>query len=254
MCQKNNSVARFSNRVENYIKYRPHYPKEIIKILENKIELKKDDIIADIGSGTGFSCINFLENGNTVIGVEPNTEMREASLKILENYKNFSVINGLSENTTLQEKSIDVIVAGQAFHWFDYKKAKIEFQKILKNNSYVVLIWNEKLMDKKNTFMYDYGQILLKYGTDYEKVTYSNVSEEIISDFYTSYKVEDIPNFQYFDFESLKGRLLSSSYAPLEGKEHDEMLIKLKESFDKYQIEGKIFFEYETKIYYGKIH
>ncbi|MFN8674432.1 MAG: class I SAM-dependent methyltransferase [Candidatus Sericytochromatia bacterium] len=254
MCIKNNSIERFSNRVENYIKYRPHYPKEIIDILANKINLKVTDKIADIGSGTGISAINFLENGNTVIGVEPNDEMRKASEKLLANFKKFSVIKGTSDNTNLEKNTIDLIIVGQAFHWFDYKNTKIEFQKILKKDAYVVLIWNEKVMGIKDTFMYEYGKILLKYGTDYEKVTYSNLSEEIIKEFFNNqFKVETLSNFQYFDFDALKGRLLSSSYVPLEGESYNNMLLDLKTNFDKYKKEGKVNFEYETKIYYGKI-
>ena len=74
---------RFSSRVENYIKYRPGYPESIISILQLEIGLMVDDIVADIGSGTGLSAKLFLENGNIVYGVEPNEPMRKASEGLL---------------------------------------------------------------------------------------------------------------------------------------------------------------------------
>jgi precorrin-6B methylase 2 len=70
------STKRFSNRVGNYSSYRPRYPKSLINLLIQKISLTPELIIADIGSGTGISTEPFLENGNTVYGIEPNREMR----------------------------------------------------------------------------------------------------------------------------------------------------------------------------------
>src|SRR5438552_226529 len=126
----NNSTTRFSNRVEQYVKYRPSYPKEIIPFLENTIDLNPSFVIADIGSGTGISSKIFLANGNTVYAVEPNNEMRNKAEELLWQYDSFISINGTAEQTTLADTSADMIVAGQAFHWFDAVKAKIEFRRI----------------------------------------------------------------------------------------------------------------------------
>jgi ubiquinone/menaquinone biosynthesis C-methylase UbiE len=139
-----NSTTRFSDRVENYIKYRPHYPPEVIDYLQSQNVLADSSVIADIGSGTGISTEMFLNNGNTVYGVEPNKEMREAAERLLKDYKNFVSVNGTAEETTLKNKSIDIVTAGQAFHWFDIPKSKAEFKRILKDTGYVVLMWNNK--------------------------------------------------------------------------------------------------------------
>ena len=137
-------TERFSNRVENYVKYRPNYPKKIISFLEKEIGLSSSSIIADIGSGTGISSEMFLKNGNIVYGVEPNKEMREAAERLLAEHPNFKSINGTAEDTTLAANSIDILSAGQAFHWFDVIKTEIEFKRILKNGGWVVLVWNER--------------------------------------------------------------------------------------------------------------
>lgn len=248
------SKERFSNRVNNYLKYRPHYPEKIIEILQEKINLKKDWVIADIGSGTGFSSEIFLKNGNLVYGVEPNTEMRQAAEILLKQYEDFKSINGSAEKTNLENKSIDLIIAGQAFHWFNIHDTKIEFQRILKDRRYIVLFWNERKVNKNN-FLIDYESILKKYGKDYEKIKHRDINEEVFIKFYGSnnYIQEILENYQYFDWPGLKGRLLSSSYIPLEGETgFTDMINELKLIYDKYKINDIIKFEYDTKIYVGQ--
>ena len=142
----NDNTKRFSNRVDNYVKYRPSYPKEIISFLENAIQFKNDFVVADIGSGTGILSKMFLDNGNTVYAVEPNTAMRNKAEELLKNYPLFKSIDGTAEQTTLQNSSIDIITAAQAFHWFDAEKTKAEFRRILKPGGYCCLIWNERLV------------------------------------------------------------------------------------------------------------
>jgi SAM-dependent methyltransferase len=252
--RSHNPLTRFSDRVEYYIKYRPHYPSEIIDYLKSQNVLKDDAIIADIGSGTGISTEMFLKNGNKVYGVEPNKEMRESAEKLLAGYKYFTSINGTAENTTLTEKSVDMVTAGQAFHWFDIPKAKAEFNRILKPGGYVVLMWNIKQLDT-TPFMFAYERMLLEYGTDYVEVKHENLGEDIFNLFYhKGCRIKTFSNEQVFDFEGVKGRLLSSSYAPTEqSSDYKPMIKELNRIFDEHNKAGKITFEYITKVYSGKL-
>jgi len=246
------STKRFSNRVENYVKYRPHYPKEIIPYLKEHINLLPECIIADIGSGTGISSELFLQNGNKVYGIEPNKEMREAAEKYLKKYDYFLSVNGTAEDTLLESNSMDIIVCGQAFHWFDVDRAKIEFKRILKENGYVVLMWNER-NTRASQLLEDYESLIKKFGTDYAQVCQKDeqVNESIKTLFSPgNFELKMVENFQLFDFEGFKGRLLSSSYVPAE---NEEMIAELKELFDKYQKDGVVKFEYDTNVYCGKI-
>jgi SAM-dependent methyltransferase len=251
---KKNATQRFSSRVENYVKYRPNYPQEVINYLQKNCQLISESVVADIGSGTGFLTELFLQNGNCVYGVEPNQQMQEAGELFLKNYLDFISVAGTAEETTLPDKSIDFVVAGQAFHWFDRDKTKIEFQRILKPQGWVVLIWNDRRTDS-TPFLVAYEQLLNTYGTDYGKVNHKQIDKAILDPFF-DWDCQELNfyNFQNFDFEALKGRLLSSSYTPeAEDSRYEEMLSQLKEIFDNYQIDENVVFEYDTKVYCGRL-
>ena len=249
-----NSTTRFSNKVENYIKYRPHYPIEVIDYLKSENILKKDSVIADIGSGTGISAEMFLKNGNTVYGVEPNKEMREAAECLLSNYKNFISVNGTAEVTSLGIHSIDLIVAAQAFHWFDFDKTKAQFKRILKPKGNVVLLWNARLTDT-TPFLKDYEKMLVDYGTDYLEVRHDNLGKVVFEDFFEGkYSIKTFKNFQLFDYDGVKGRLLSSSYIPAESDpNYKPMLNELKRIFGMHNKNGRVSIEYETQVIAGKL-
>jgi SAM-dependent methyltransferase len=248
------SVERFSSRVENYIRYRPGYPAEILSPLRSECGLSPHSVIADIGSGTGKLSELFLRNGNQVIGVEPNRGMRQAAERLLSLQNNFRSIDGSAEATTLANHSVDFVTAGQAFHWFDPHKARLEFARILKPDGWVVLVWNLRLVDT-TPFLREYEALLLKYGTDYEPVRHENAAPSIQAFFAPGEPlVRTFPNRQVFDFDGLKGRVLSSSYTPeREDPSFESMINELKQVFEAHQINGHISFDYDTQVFYGRI-
>ncbi len=247
-------TKRFSKRVENYIKYRPSYPAEIIPLLEAECGLAAESVVGDVGSGTGILTELFLRHGNKVFGVEPNPEMRRAGEKLLANYPNFISVAASAEETSLPNESIDLIAAGQSFHWFDRDLAKIEFQRILKRNGWVVLMWNGFRVET-SPLNKGYQDIVLRYGTDYKEVAREITGVDVESFFAPgSCKCAKFTFKQVFDFAGLKGRLLSSSYAPESSDPNFEQMIEeLRALFDANQQEGKVDFNYETEVYYGKL-
>ena len=244
-----NSTKRFSDRVEDYIKYRPGYPKDLIDILKWELNLDSNNTIADIGSGTGISSIPFLENGNKVYGIEPNKEMRQAAEEVLNQYPNFISVDGTAEETTLPTKTVDIIFCGQAFHWFDKTKSKKEFDRILKDQGHLVFVWNSR--STKREFQKEYENALLENIDEYKFVNHRNISDKQIQDFFEPKKmiVFKIDNKQTFDLEGLKGRLKSSSYCPKSGEAYNKLMAQIKSIFDKYQSNNVVDFEYETQIY-----
>lgn len=249
-----NSVNRFTSRVENYVKYRPHYPCEIVSFLSEEINLTKDTVVADIGSGPGISSEHFIANGNTVYAVEPNDEMRRCAEEIFAGSKNFISINGTAENTSLKDNSVGMIIAGQAFHWFDTVKCRKEFHRILVKDGYVVLIWNEKL--ESDDFMKEYYALIKNFGIDYEIVNHANVDKESLQKFFApnECRLKIFYHTHSLDYDGLKGRLLSSSYIPLEGEAHKKMMTEMNGIFDRYQTGGKVSMMYETLVYYSKLN
>jgi ubiquinone/menaquinone biosynthesis C-methylase UbiE len=248
------TIERFSNRVENYVKYRPDYPKETLHLFREEMNLQNDSVIADIGAGTGISARMFLENGNPVFGVEPNAAMREAAENFLKEFPNFTSVDGTAENTRLDDESIDFVVAAQAFHWFDETKTRKEFKRILKKNGFVVLMWNERQLDT-TAFLKDYEKLLIEFGTDYQKVRHENITKEILGGFFQAdFREAVFQNGQTIDFDGLRGRMLSSSYIPSEGNPRfSEMIKNLELLFATHAENGKIDILYDTRIFYGQI-
>jgi SAM-dependent methyltransferase len=249
-----NSVERFNNRVDNYVRYRPGYPVEVINLLSSKANLLPSSIVADIGSGTGISARMFLENGNTVYGVEPNEIMRAAASKYLESFDRFQSIAGTAEATTLTSGSVDFVVAAQAFHWFDARRTRSEFKRVLAENGFVVLIWNERQL-ATTAFLRDYESLLIEFGSDYGAVRHENITKEKLRDFFqTDFDDSTFLNRQILDFDGIRGRMLSSSYIPVEGHpRYDEMVKKLRAIFAEHQETGKIEILYDTRVFYGQI-
>jgi len=247
-------TKRFSSRVENYVRFRPGYPKEIIILLKSECGLKPQSIIADIGFGTGKLTELFLENGNAVFGIEPNREMREAGERFLKKFPNFTSLAATAEDTALPDASADFIAAGQAFHWFDRERCRKEFARILKPAGWIVLVWNDRKTET-TPFLIAYENLLKTYATDYSKVDHKQIDDDVVREFFGySPAKKTFPSAQEFDFEGLKGRLLSSSYAPEAGQRgHTEMLRDLEQLFNAHQKIGRVQFIYDTVVYYGRL-
>jgi ubiquinone/menaquinone biosynthesis C-methylase UbiE len=247
------SKQRFSNRVADYVRYRPGYPTGVRDVLRAECLLKSGHVIADIGSGTGFLSELFLKNGNRVFGVEPNEAMRQAGEEYLASYDGFASINGSAESTTLDDASVDFVTAGQAFHWFDQNAARAEFLRILKPAGWVVVIWNERLTDT-TPFLRDYEALLREFGTDYASVKESYPSEQHMREFFGAgaYSSHMLPNFQDFDFEGIAGRLRSSSFIPApDSPNFAPMMEELQRIFAANNQDNLVRLEYTTHVYFG---
>jgi SAM-dependent methyltransferase len=249
-----NATSRFSDRVENYVRYRPGYPAEVIQTLKTKCGLTPSQVVADVASGTGIWTRMLLENGNPVFGVEPNAEMRQAGERLLAGFPGFTSVAGTAEATTLKDRSVDFVTAAQAAHWFDRARARQEFVRILKPGGWLVLLWNERLTDS-TAFLRAYEQLLLKYGTDYQDIRHEHTTAEV-NEFFdpAPFQECDFPMRQEFDYTGIEGRLLSSSYAPgPEHPQHAPMLRELRRIFDGFAVEGRAAFEYNTRVYFGRL-
>jgi ubiquinone/menaquinone biosynthesis C-methylase UbiE len=237
------------------VKYRPGYPVDLVPRIAEITGLKPKHTIADIGSGTGLSALPFLESGNTVIGIEPNDNMRNLGDEFLKTWKNFRSVSGTAEDTHLKAHSVDLILAAQAFHWFDPESARTEFRRILREPGWALLIWNDR-QTASSPFLREYEDLLLRHGTDYTTVNHRNIDDGRVAAFFQDAPVSklELSYRQHVDYDGLKGRLDSSSYIPEPGSaEYERMIAELKELFDRHNKNGFVDIDYTTLVYAGRL-
>lgn len=248
-------LTRFSDRAEDYAKYRPHYSHDVVHALQQACGLRAEHLIADVGCGPGLLAEVFLENGNRVIGVEPNPEMRIAGEKYLAGHPKFEMIDGSAERTTLPDASVDFVAAGQAFHWFRPPEARVEFARILKPGGWAVLVWHDRSTEA-TPFLREYEQFVRRHAIDYEQISHKWVAGYgAVEHFFAPNEMKLIHQHseQRIDYDGLRGRLLSSSYIPRSGPRHQAMMNELPQFFASHAAGHRLTLEYDTKIYYGHL-
>jgi SAM-dependent methyltransferase len=248
------STRRFTDRVADYVKFRPTYPREVATFVHAECGIAPAAHVADIGAGTGLSTKLFLDAGHPVVAVEPNAAMREAADRLLGAYPGYRSVAGTAEATTLDSASIDLVTSAQAFHWFDKAGAAREFARILKPRGQIVLFWNSRLLHG-TPFLAGYEALLQRFCADYARVAESYPDDAAMADWFgDGFERKSVfPNAQWLDYEGLEGRLMSSSYAPKPGDPlHEPMLAALRALFDETQSEDRVDFAYETRVYAGR--
>lgn len=247
------ATKRFSERVENYRRYRPGYPPELLRFLADELRLRAGCVVADIGSGTGLLSGLLLESGAHVIGIEPNREMREAAEKALASHPRFRSVEAVAEATSLPGDSVDLITAAQAFHWFNVEQIRVEWARILRPAGNVALIWNER--SDESGFMREAGQLIDSYAERRDPAgAIREAGKSRIGAFFAPHPVRlrEFPHRQDFDFAGLLGRVASSSYLPNEvDDDFEPMAGELRRIFEKWQQHGTVAFEYRTRVYYS---
>lgn len=243
-------TQRFSERVDNYAKFRPTYPQAIVHFLRETIHLNRKHVIADIGSGTGIFTELLLRHGFTVIGVEPNAAMREAGEAHLRHFTHFTSRDGTGEATGLDDHSVDLITVAQAFHWLEPVSTATEFKRILRPGGHTLLVWNMRLTD--TPFLKAVDELKRSIGKNYEAIHQSHGDEVAIRRFFNSGDVtlKSFRHDQMMDFAALRGQMLSASYMPNEGAPgYEEMMFALEEIFNRYSENGQVHMEYETRMF-----
>lgn len=246
-------TQRFSSRAQDYSKYRPGYPPELISLLEREARLLPSSVMADVGAGTGILSELFLRNGNTVHAIEPNDAMRARAEQSLGNNSRFHSQNSTAEHIDLADGFVDAVVVAQAFHWFDGPKAAEEFRRITKPSGFIALIWNVR-NPALSPFAAEYERIVHAYGSEFARSGKEVVSEQRLRELFgPGLQQHELANFQDLDWPALRGRLLSASYMPLAGQPgHEPMLADLRRAFDAHQRQTQVRLEYETRVFIVK--
>ena len=220
------STTRFSKRAEDYARYRPSYPAEAIAaILDGFAEPR----VADLGAGTGISSVLLADAGVDVFAIEPNAAMRSS----IPSRPEIVVVDGTAESTTLPDRSVDVITALQAYHWFDPDRVLGEAERIGRSHARFAAVWNER--DESDSFMLAYSDIIRRYMADDTETARraSSIDSDLRRNGWSNVRVLDFRHAQPVDWESLIGRTRSASYLPREGPAYESMAAELRALYDR---------------------
>jgi len=243
---------RFDERVDDYVKWRPDYPDEAVQHVIAALGLTYGSKVADIGSGTGKLSRPFLESEVNVIGVEPNEPMRRAGDLLLGSFEGFDGVDGKAESTGLENQSVDGIIAGQAFHWFDAKACSEEWRRILKPGKGISLVWNCRHLEG-TPFAEAYESFLQQWGIDYDEVSEQyEKGDDLKTVLGSSYDQRSFLNRQVLPLEGLVGRILSCSYMPgQKSANYAEMEGAISEMFHAHSENGRVTVLYDTNVYWN---
>jgi SAM-dependent methyltransferase len=249
-----NPTGRFTGRVEAYRRYRSRYPREIIPMLQERCGLTPASIVADIGAGTGMLAEVFLENGNRVFAVEPNSEMRAACEELRPQFPALTCIDGTAEETSLPGQSIDFVVVGRAFHWFDHARCRREFMRILRPGGWVVLAGQGPRRGTEPV-QQDYQAIIRAHGLDYATLRDRYNVAAAARQFFAGGTLQEaeFPRAEELTYEGLEGHTLSLSVTPQ--RDHPRfpaMQRALKDYFEKYQRDGKVRLPMNCQVHFGQ--
>lgn len=249
------STGRFTDRVADYVRYRPDYPRALADWLRHALHVSSAWTVADVGAGTGISSKMLLDAGCHVVAVEPNAAMREAALAWLGRNARFHAVDGAADATGLADHSVDMVAAAQAFHWFDPAAAHCEFARILRPAGVAAVWWNSR-RTAGTPFRDGYEALLREYGTDYAGVAVRYPGDAAMRAWFgTGFRAAArFDHRQPVDFAGLRGRLLSSSYAPRAGHpRYGPMLAALRALFDRCAVDGRVTIEYDTRVFAGAL-
>ena len=244
---------RFTGRAFFYSTSRPSYPRRILDILRSEIDFDETYTIADIRSGTGLLSQIFLENGNRALAVEPNEAMRDFAEKSLRRFPRFLSVRGTAEHTGLETASVDLVVIGQALHWFNCEASSREFERILKTNGHVCIAYNDR--NTEDSFMKDYDYIIRKYAQN--RASVPSIDDAYLSRFFKDgkYSKFSLPNEQLLNLDGPLGRMTSASYmpSPSDGNRFALFREDAARLFETYEKLGRVKMPYDTTILLGKI-
>jgi len=245
---------RFSNRVADYVRYRPSYPSALLEWLYDVSGFDASWDVADIGSGTGIFAALLLAHGNRVYGVEPNDAMRAEAERTLGTQARFISVRGSAEDTHVPGASVDLVTAAQSFHWFEPAATKREFVRILKPGGWALIVFNSRRIDA-SPFMRAYDEFLHARAVDYGRVDHRLATHpEHLRAFLGEYHEWRFHHTVHHDWKAVRGLSLSSSYSPApDHPDHAAFVADLEHIYRAHAVNDRVDFLYETEAYASRM-
>ncbi len=240
-----NPQERFSERAEDYAKYRPSYPAAAIDSILEGLDNPSQLVAADIGAGTGISSRLLAQRGVRVLGIEPNAQMRQAALP----HPLVEFHDGSAENTNLPNTSVDLVVCFQSFHWFDPQPTLLEFRRLLKPTGRLAVVWNDR--DRSDKFTQSYTHLIQRASNHHPAESrLVSVDPLLGSPLFPNVRCHTFANRQELDLDGLVGRAMSVSYIPRSGLAQQQLISALKELYnDSCDDNDLVYLVYRTSVY-----
>jgi SAM-dependent methyltransferase len=239
------SVTRFNDRVDDYVKYRPTYPRQAIDAILDGLGTFEQLVAADVGAGTGISARLVGDRGVRVFAIEPGEEMRRVAAR----HPNVSWVDGRAEATGLDPESLDLVLCAQSFHWFDPRATLAEFARILRKGGRLAIMWNRRSDDDPFTRAYRHAIVDVAGHLPAERMMFDR-NVIVRSGLFSAPERLAFPNYQKLDLDGLIGRAHSASYVPKTGAAGQRMLDLLDELYRNYaDSAGFVTMVYETEVY-----
>jgi len=239
------TVARFSDRAADYVRYRPAYPAEAVDAILDGLGPPERLVAADVGAGTGISARLLGARGVRVIAVEPGEGMRRAA----DPHPNVAWVAGRAEATGLGSQAVDLVLCAQSFHWFQRATTLSEFARILKERGRLAIAWNRR--STSDPFTAGYRQAIVDVGGEIA-VEGQPFDPNVIgaSGLFSSPERQGFPNSQRLDLAGLIGRARSASYVPKSGAAGERLLSLLRALHERYDDgSGFVTLVYDTEVF-----
>jgi ubiquinone/menaquinone biosynthesis C-methylase UbiE len=252
------SLNYFSERAEDYEKYRPNYPASAIDTILSGLGSPTQITAVDVGAGTGIGARLLADRGVRVVAIEPNEDMRRAATP----HEGVDFLAGTAEQTPLKNASVDLVTSFQAFHWFDFDKSLKEFRRILKASGRLALVWS--FWDQDDLVSRDYTRLVFEASKDLEHQSQSGVQlnkwfksiryqlfwQGFWLPYFTNLRRHKFVSSQDLDFTGLVGLARSQGFTPSEGKGLEKLMSDLavfhQRSCDR---RGLVRLSYRTHLY-----
>jgi SAM-dependent methyltransferase len=252
------ATSLFQGKATEYARYRVDYPGSVISAALQSVGIVRDDVIADLGSGTGMLSRWFLERGNRVFGVEPDDGMRQVAEKSLLRFgASFISVDGTAERTSLGDASVTVVTAGNAFHYFNSRATRTEAERILQRGGRV-LIMGHDVASQPNDFMKAYFGFIAGVAVPEARVFHEqDRSLRATEIFFAGIPVheEDMGDHTFnLTWDGLRGRFLSTAAAPAEDDpKRSAVITQLADVFRRFEKDGTIPFQLRWRYTWGQL-
>jgi ubiquinone/menaquinone biosynthesis C-methylase UbiE len=216
-----NPARSFGSVAQAYDRGRPAYPADAVSWLAGG-EAK---VVLELGAGTGKLTRLLVDQGHAVFATEPD----EAMLAVLhERVPEVSAKVATAEEIPANDRSVDVVVVAQAFHWFDHEVALAEIARVLKPGGHVALVWNSR--DERIPWVRRMGDILGRQDLDT-----SSAQHLVHSGLFGFMEEATFKHWQEVNRESILDMARSrSSFAVMSDDERERHLAEVRAFYDDY--------------------